>query len=93
MILAIGDRNNPSLDNSDTFKAVTGSLQKPNGGYFYLDMDKTQTVPLIKSLISSDANAITILSSIRGLGFTANSPDKSTSELEMLLALKPNTAK
>ncbi|MEH2436924.1 MAG: DUF3352 domain-containing protein [Nostoc sp.] len=90
---AIGDRKNPSLDNSDTFKAVTGSLQKPNGGYFYLDMDKTQTVPLIKSLISSDANAITILGSIRGLGFTATSPDKSTSELEMLLALKPNTAK
>jgi len=90
---AIGDRKNPSLDNSDTFKAVTGSLPKPNGGYFYLDMDKTQTVPLIKSLISSDANAITMLSSIRGLGFTATSPDKSTSELEMLLALKSNTAK
>ncbi|MCC5605740.1 DUF3352 domain-containing protein [Nostoc sp. CHAB 5834] len=90
---AISDRKNPSLDNSDTFKAVTGSLQKPNGGYFYMDMDKTQTVPLIKSLISSDANAITILGSIRGLGFTATSPDKSTSQLEMLLALKPNTTK
>ncbi|MCC5646149.1 DUF3352 domain-containing protein [Nostoc sp. CHAB 5824] len=90
---ALGDRKNLSLDNSDAFKAVTGSLQKPNGGYFYLDMDKTKTVPLIKSLISSDPNTITILGSIRGLGFTANSPDKSTSELEMLLALKPNTAK
>ncbi|MEH1842048.1 MAG: DUF3352 domain-containing protein [Nostoc sp.] len=90
---AISDRNNSSLDNSDTFKAVTGSLQKPNGGYLYLDMDKTQTVPLIKSLISSDANTITMLGSIRGLGFTATSPDKSTSQLEMLLALKPNTTK
>ncbi|MBD2563465.1 MULTISPECIES: DUF3352 domain-containing protein [Nostoc] len=87
---AVADRKNQSLDNSDAFKAVTGSLHKPNGGYFYLDMDKTKTVPLIKSLISSDANTITILSSIRGLGFTANSPDKSTSELEMLLALKPS---
>jgi hypothetical protein len=90
---AISDRKNQSLNNSDAFKAVTGSLHKPNGGYFYLDMDKTKTVPLINSFISSDANTITILSSIRGLGFTANSPDKSTSELEMLLALKPNTAK
>ncbi|MCW5314760.1 DUF3352 domain-containing protein [Nostoc sp. KVJ3] len=88
---AISDRKNQSLDNSDTFKAVTGSLQKPNGGYFYLDMDKTKTVPLVNSLISSDPNTITILNSIRGLGFTANSPDKSTSELEMLLALKPAT--
>jgi Protein of unknown function (DUF3352) len=87
---AMSDRKNQSLDNSDAFKAVTGSLHKPNGGYFYLDMDKTKTVPLVNSLISSDANTITILNSIRGLGFTANSPDKSTSELEMLLALKPS---
>ncbi|MBW4452175.1 MAG: DUF3352 domain-containing protein [Nostoc indistinguendum CM1-VF10] len=90
---AISDRKNQSLNNSDAFKAVTGSLHKPNGGYFYLDMDKTKTVPLINSFISSDPNTITILSSIRGLAFTANSPNKSTSELEMLLALKPNTAK
>ncbi|MEA5600843.1 DUF3352 domain-containing protein [Nostoc sp. UHCC 0252] len=90
---AMSDRKNQSLGNSDAFKAVTGSLQKPNGGYFYLDMDKTKTVPLVNSLISSDPNTITILNSIRGLGFTANSPDKSTSELEMLLALKPKTAK
>jgi hypothetical protein len=50
-------------------------------------MDKTKTLPVINSLISSEAN--TILSSIRGFGITATSPDKSTSELEMLLALKP----
>ncbi|MEH2248599.1 DUF3352 domain-containing protein [Nostoc sp.] len=86
---AVADRKNQSLDNSDAFKAVTGSLQKPNGGYFYLDMDKTKTVPLINSFISSDPKTITILSSIRGFGITATSPDKSTSELEMLLALKP----
>ncbi len=89
---AVANAKTPSLDNSDAFKAVTGSLQKPNGGYFYLDMDKTKTVPVINNLISSNADTITILGSIRGLGFTANSPDKSTSELEMLLALKP-TAK
>ncbi|MEH1941659.1 MAG: DUF3352 domain-containing protein [Nostoc sp.] len=90
---AVSDRKNPSLDTSDAFKAVTGSLQKPNGGYFYLDMDKTKTVPPINSFISSNADIITILGSIRGFGITSTSPDKSTSELEMLLALKPNTAK
>ncbi|MEH2121466.1 DUF3352 domain-containing protein [Nostoc sp.] len=89
---AVADRKNLSLDNGDVFKAVTGSLQKPNGGYLYLDMDKTKTVPLINSFVSSNADTITILNSIRGVGFTAISPDKSTSELEMLLALKP-TAK
>ncbi|WP_298905045.1 DUF3352 domain-containing protein [uncultured Nostoc sp.] len=86
---AVADRKNLSLDNGDVFKAVTGSLQRPNGGYLYLDMDKTKTVPLINSFVSSNADTITILNSIRGIGFTAISPDKSTSELEMLLALKP----
>ncbi|MBG1267631.1 DUF3352 domain-containing protein [Nostoc sp. WHI] len=90
---AVADRKNPSLDSSDAFKAVTGSLQKPNGGYFYLDMDKTKTVPMLNSLISSNPDTLTILGSIRGFGVTATSRDKSTSELEMLLALKPNTAK
>ncbi|MFN6513065.1 MAG: DUF3352 domain-containing protein [Nostoc sp. CreGUA01] len=84
---AIANRKSESLDKSEAFKAVTGSLQKPNSGYFYLDMDKTKTLPVINSLISSQTN--TILSSIRGFGITATSPDKSTSELEMLLALKP----
>ncbi|MDF5707849.1 MAG: DUF3352 domain-containing protein [Nostoc sp. S4] len=87
---AIAERKSESLDKSEAFKAVTGSLQKPNGGYFYLDMDTTKTLPLVNSFISSEAN--TILSSIRGFGITATSPDKSTSELEMLLALK-TTAK
>lgn len=87
---AISNGKNPSLDTSDAFKAVTGSLQKPNGGYFYLDMDKTKTVPLINSFVSSNADTITILNSIRGIGFTATSPNKSISQLEMLLALKPS---
>ncbi|QLE58253.1 DUF3352 domain-containing protein [Nostoc sp. TCL26-01] len=82
-----------SLDNSDSFKAITGSLQKPNGGYFYLDMDKTMsivnTLAARSQPIPPEANAI--LSSIRGLGVTANSPDKSNSQLEMLLALKPSS--
>ncbi|MBD6619117.1 DUF3352 domain-containing protein [Komarekiella sp. 'clone 1'] len=92
---AVADRKSQPLDSSDTFKTITGSLQKPNGGYFYLDMDRT--VSLVNRFaaqgqpIPPEANAI--LSSIRGLGVTATSPDKSTSELEMLLALKPNTTK
>ncbi|MBD2168769.1 DUF3352 domain-containing protein [Calothrix membranacea FACHB-236] len=91
---AIATKKNQSLDGSETFKAVTGTLQKPNGGYFYLDMDKTMTVVnrfAAAQPLPPQANAI--LSSIRGLGVTATSPDKSTSQVEMLLALKPKTAK
>ncbi|OUL36441.1 metalloendopeptidase [Nostoc sp. T09] len=91
---AIASNKSQSLDNSDTFKAVTGSLQKPNGGYFYVDMDKTMTLVnrfAVAQPVPPEASAI--LSSIRGLGVTATSPDKSTSQVEMLLALKPKTAK
>ncbi|HLP89000.1 MAG TPA: DUF3352 domain-containing protein [Nostocaceae cyanobacterium] len=84
-----------SLDSSDTFKAVTGSLQKPNAGYFYLDMNRTATLinrfAAASQPITPEADAV--LKSIRGVAVTVNSPDKSTSQLEMLLALNPKTDK
>jgi hypothetical protein len=92
---ALADRKGQTLDNSNTFKTVTASLQKPNAGYFYLDMDKTAS--LINKFatpsqpISPEANAI--LNSIHGFAVTINSPDQSTSQMEMLLALKPSNEK
>jgi Protein of unknown function (DUF3352) len=92
---AIASPKGDSLDKSENFKTITGSLKQPNGGYFYVDMDKTMTIvnrfAAPTQAIPPEASAI--LSSIRGLGVTANSPDKSTSQMEMLLALKPKTAK
>lgn len=92
---SVVEHKSPTLDASDTFKAATDSLQKPNGGYFYLDMDKALTLlnhisPLATSYPPGTSD---ILNSIRGVGITALSPDKSTSKLEMLVALKPNTTK
>ncbi len=92
---AIATNNTPKLDSSDTFKAVTGSLQKPNAGYFYIDAEKT--VSLVNRFITQGqplaTEANTVLSAIHGFGVTVTSPDKSTGQLEMLLALKPKTAK
>ncbi|ARV57660.1 metalloendopeptidase [Nostocales cyanobacterium HT-58-2] len=90
----LADRKGQSLDGSDSFKAVTNTLQKPNGGYFFLDMDKT--APLLNRLATAQQQPMTpeasaIMSSIRGLGITATSPDKTTTQVEMLLALKPKT--
>ncbi|MFB2834040.1 DUF3352 domain-containing protein [Floridanema evergladense] len=84
--------NSQSLENSPSFKAVTNSLSKPNAGYFYLDMDKTMALvnrnlagnP--QSTISPEASAF--LNSIRGIGISGNQPDSSTSQMEILLALK-----
>jgi len=92
---AIAQPKNQSLDNSDNFKAVTNSLQKPNGGFLYLDMDKTVSL-VNRYAVQGQAippEAAAILSSIRGLGVTATSQDKSISQVEILLALKPKTAK
>ncbi len=80
-----------TLNGSDSFKTITDSLQKPNGGYFYLDMDKTMTI------VNKFANpaqpirpeTVAVLNSIRGLGVTTTSPDKSISQMEMLVSLKP----
>ena len=91
---AIATPPNQALDTSENFKAVTGALLKPNGGYFYLDMDKTMSVLSSKpqsAAISPEASAI--LNSIRGIGMTTTSPDESTNQVEMLLGLKPATAK
>lgn len=87
--------NSNPLNNSESFKAIAGSLQSPNAGYFYIDMDKTMSV-VNRNLAAARNNPIPpevnlILNSIRGIGITAIQPDTSTSQVEILLALKPKT--
>ncbi|MGB3421441.1 MAG: DUF3352 domain-containing protein [Dolichospermum sp.] len=91
----LANRQGTALDQSDTFKTVTGSLQTPNGGYFYLDMDKTTDIikhlSAQSQLLTPDTTAILI--SIRGVGVTVNSPSKSITQMEMLFSLKPGKGK
>lgn len=91
----LANRKGQALDQSETFKSVTSSLQTPNAGYFYLDMEKTTTI--IERLAAQSQplppDATAILNSIRGLGVTVNSPDKSMTQMEMLFALKPTSGK
>ena len=88
---AIATKPNSSLNNSESFKAVTGSLEQPNAGYFYLDMDRTMSFvnrfATQSYVITPEASAF--LNSIRGISMTGSSPDKSISQMELLLALKP----
>lgn len=82
--------NQNNLASSESFKSITSSLQKPNSGYFFLDMDKTMT--LVNTFASRgaaiDPQAKAILDSIDGVAMTTSSPNQSTSQVEMLLALK-----
>ncbi|TAE58427.1 MAG: DUF3352 domain-containing protein [Nostocales cyanobacterium] len=81
-----------TLDQSESFKTITSSLQKPNSGYFYLDITNSRS--LIPTLFTANQplppDVDAIISSINGVGVTVNSSDKSTVQMEMLLALKPS---
>lgn len=89
IVEAIAKPSGKSLDSSEVFKAATGSLIQPNAGYFYLDMDKTMSLLASKPLSTAiDPEATAIINSIRGIGITASNPDKTTSQMELLVALK-----
>lgn len=91
---AVAANKGKTLDSSDSFKTITGSLQKPNGGYLYLDMDQTMTIAnRLGANKSMPPETAAVINSIRGIGMTANSSDKSTSQMEVLLSLKSKSAK
>ncbi len=93
LVTTLSSKPNPALDASDTFKAVTASLPKQNIGYFYMDMEKTMTlvnkVMLMSQQQSMPPETAAILNSIKGLGGTTTQADKTTSQFEAVLALKP----
>ena len=76
------------LNSSESFQKITGTLPKENGGYFYLDMEKAQ--PFATRFFPPTPEASAMLNSISGIGVTATSPNKSLTQMEMLLALKKN---
>jgi len=86
-----------SLENNQTFKTITSSFNKPNIGYFYLDMDKTWS--LIDKMMPAESKAeITpeakaLIGTVRGIGVTAYMPDPTTNKFEALLSLKPKGGK
>ncbi|MDV2992799.1 MAG: hypothetical protein N4J56_002453 [Chroococcidiopsis sp. SAG 2025] len=89
IVEAIANPSGKSLDSSEVFKAATGSLIQPNAGYFYLDMDKTMSLLASKPLSTAiDPEATAVINSIRGIGITASNPDKTTSQMELRIALK-----
>ena len=95
LIGAIAAKPEQPLDSSPNFKAATASLPKPNAGYFYVNMDSVMTL-LDRSIVQPQQgvippNAKAVLTSIRGVGVTATWPEKGTSELEMLVSLKPTS--
>ena len=82
---------NPALNATDSFKAATSSLPQQNLGYFYVDMDKTMTlVNRFAAMAQSPMppELASVLNSIKGIGITSNQADPSTTQMEMLLALK-----
>jgi len=80
------------LGSSASFKALTGTLGKADGGYFFLDMTKAW------GLFSKNAGANlpateraqleTVIGSIQGIAAAASQPEKHINRFEVLLTLK-----
>ena len=93
LVTTMSSQPNPSLETSDSFKAVTASLPKQNIGYFYMDMEKTMTLVdkarSVSQKSGTEPETTAILNSIKGVGGTTTQTDKTTSQFEAVLALKP----
>ncbi|MBE9214629.1 DUF3352 domain-containing protein [Plectonema cf. radiosum LEGE 06105] len=83
----LSDKSFQPLNSGETFQGITATLPKENGGYLYIDMEKA--LPVVNRFSPPTPEATAILNSIRGIGVTATSPNKSLTQMEMLLALKP----
>ncbi len=92
---AIASPKGQNLSQSEPFKTLSGALPKPNGGYFYLNVEQLPSAvarsPQTKNQVIP-ADTLAILSSIRGLGATTAVSKRSTHEIEMVLALKPKSS-
>lgn len=82
-----------SLLQSPNFKNTTASLPPNNLGYFYVDIEKAMVEvnkfsQLQGMAIPPETNAV--VNSMQGLALTVTMPDKSTSQLDLSLSLKPN---
>jgi hypothetical protein len=93
LVTAMTGTPSPSLEAADAFKAVTSSLPKNNLGYFYMDMEKTMAlvnkVMLVSQRQTMPPETAAVLNSIKGFGGTSVAVDKTTSQFEMVMALKP----
>lgn len=81
-----------TLEKNQAFQTVTNTLPKPNTGSFYVDMDTVMSVFnnnfLLNLQLPLSSDTCAILNSIRGIGVTANKVNPSTSQMEIVFALK-----
>jgi hypothetical protein len=84
-------KNGSSLAESANFKAITNILPKNNLGYFYVDLDQAanEITKIAQAQgITPDSNVMTVLDSMQGFAVTLTMPNQTTSQFDMLLALK-----
>lgn len=93
LVSSFSSQANPALESSDGFKSVMAALPKQNTGYFYMDVEK-MTALMTKftqgtQAAQLDPEARAFLESVRSIGSTTSQIDRTTSQVEAVLALKP----
>lgn len=91
VIDTVEDINSTSINKSSNFEAIVDELPKKNLGFLYLNMSSiSETVNRLpfeaKSSISPEN--IELLNSMSGIGATATIPNKSQSQLDLLVRFK-----
>jgi hypothetical protein len=81
-----------ALKESPTFKTAITSLPQSNYGYFYLDTEKVMTK--VNSISQATGGVIppevtAMTDSMQGMAMTVTMPDAKTSQMDMMLNLKP----
>jgi Protein of unknown function (DUF3352) len=102
LLIAIGDGlvdkiaapTGEAIDRSANFTATMNAMPAQKQSYVYIDIEKM--FGLFNSKMGAvagkdiPADVTTIVNSIQGLGMSSTQPDKTTSQVEALLTLKPN---
>ncbi len=90
-INTVEDINNTSINKSSNFEAIADELPKNNLGFLYLNMSSiSETINRLPFEAKSDISPeiIELLDSMAGIGTTATIPNKSQSQLDLLVRFK-----
>ncbi|MEA5535591.1 DUF3352 domain-containing protein [Crocosphaera sp. XPORK-15E] len=77
-----------TLQNNPNFQSTTALLPNNNLGYFYVDINQVYTQFKAFSGSPVDPESQAIIESIQGLGMTVTFPNKTTSQLDLVLSIK-----
>ncbi len=91
LAMPLATETNTRLTDNQSFKNLTNNLPANNVGSLYIDMNKSliEVFKLVPQGSNLNPNALAFLNSLEAVAVTATIPSNTTSQMDMLIALKP----